>query len=146
MILRYTNASPWPVKRATPGSAGLDLCANIGVERTVYPGERWKFDTGVSVAIPIGFEGQVRGRSGLALNHGILMPTGTIDSDYRGVIGVILFNLGTEKFIVRPGDRIAQLVVSIAFNGDCQLVDELDETERGVGGFGSSGVAALVSP
>lgn len=141
MILRVHNSSPYLLRRATPGSSGFDLAANIGTERTVYPGERWKFDTGVSVAIPIGFEGQVRGRSGLALNHGILVPTGTIDSDYRGVIGVILFNLGTEKFIVRPGDRIAQLVVSIAFSGDCQLVDELDETERGVGGYGSTGVS-----
>lgn len=141
MILRYTNSSPYPFRRATPGSAGFDLCANVGVERTVYPGTRWKFDTGISVAIPIGFEGQVRGRSGLALHHGIMVPTGTIDSDYRGDIGVILFNHGESKFVVHPGDRIAQLVVSIAFNGDCQLVDELDETERGASGFGSSGVA-----
>lgn len=146
MMLKVKNSSPWPFRRATPGSAGIDLSANIERSVTFNPGERRPFPTGISIAIPIGFEGTVRGRSGLAYKHGIMVPTGTIDSDFRGDIGVLLFNFGTEKFTVNPGDRIAQLVVSIAFSGDCQLVDEFDETERGAGGFGSSGVAALVSP
>lgn len=124
---------------ATPGAAGMDvLCAE---EITLAPGSRHAVATGLSVAIPPGYEIQVRPRSGLALKHGISVPNtpGTIDSDYRGELKVILINHGAEPFAIHRGDRIAQLVLAPVTLADWEEVAELDETERGSGGFGSTG-------
>jgi dUTP pyrophosphatase len=124
---------------ATDGSAGLDLRADAAV--TLAPGERALVPTGLAVAIPEGFEGQVRPRSGLALREGItcLNSPGTIDSDYRGEVKVILINLGEEDFTIRRGDRIAQLVIAPVVQASWGLTTSLDETARGAGGFGSTG-------
>jgi len=128
---------------ATDGAAGMDVLAAEDV--TLAPGERWPVATGLSVAIPAGYEIQVRPRSGLALKHGISVPNtpGTIDSDYRGEVKVILINHGQAAFDVRRGDRIAQLVLSPVVRASWLKVDELDETSRGEGGFGSTGTAAV---
>ncbi|MEO1108687.1 MAG: dUTP diphosphatase [Pseudomonadota bacterium] len=127
----------------TSGAAGADLRANLpdGVSITLEPGQRALIPTGLRIEIPEGFEVQVRPRSGLALKHGITLPNtpGTIDSDYRGPLGVILMNAGQESFEVAHGERIAQLVVAPVVQADFQFVDELSETERGSGGFGSTG-------
>jgi dUTP pyrophosphatase len=141
--VRIHNASPYPLRYATDGASGLDLCAHISCERVVEVGRRWKFDTGITLAIPEGYEGQVRGRSGLAINHGVIAAMGTIDADYRGPIAVILINTGHDSFIIRPGDRIAQLVIAPVTRITPVLVDsvaDLGETVRGAGGFGSTGV------
>jgi dUTP pyrophosphatase len=124
---------------ASEGAAGLDVVA--AEELTLAPGERRAVATGFAIAIPAGFEVQVRPRSGLALKHGItcLNTPGTIDSDYRGEVKVILANLGTEPFEVRRGERIAQLVPAPVLRAAFREVDELDSTERGGGGFGSTG-------
>jgi dUTP pyrophosphatase len=124
---------------ATPASAGVDLRA---VERLVLrPGERGLVPTGVSIALPAGYEAQVRPRSGLALKHGIILPNspGTIDADYRGEIKVIVLNLGDSPFTIEPGDRVAQMVVAPVSRVEWAEVDQLDETERNKGGFGSTG-------
>src|SRR5688572_22904094 len=128
---------------ATDGAAGMDVLAAEDV--TLGPGERWPVATGLSVAIPPGYEIQVRPRSGLALKHGISVANtpGTIDSDYRGEVKVILINHGQAPFEVRRGDRIAQLVFSPVIRASWLKVDELDETARGEGGFGSTGTAAV---
>lgn len=127
---------------ATPLSAGLDLRANIDEPLTLQPLQRVLVPTGLSMALPAGYEAQVRPRSGLALKHGItvLNTPGTIDADYRGEVGVILINLSAEPFTVNDGDRIAQMVVARCEQAECIGVDSLDDTERGVGGFGHSGV------
>jgi dUTP pyrophosphatase len=124
---------------ATPGAAGLDVVA--AEELTLAPGERHAVATGFAIAIPHGFEVQVRPRSGLALKHGItcLNTPGTIDEDYRGEVKVILANLGSEPFEVRRGERIAQLVPAPVLKAGFREVDELSETSRGAGGFGSTG-------
>ena len=124
---------------ATPGAAGMDVVA--AEEVTLAPGGRHPVATGFSVAIPEGFEIQVRPRSGLALKHGITVPNtpGTIDSDYRGELKVILINHGGEPFPIHRGDRIAQLVLAPVTLAAWVEVAELDETERGAGGFGSTG-------
>ena len=127
----------------TPGSAGMDLRAAISDDSPVLiePGRRELVSIGIRIAIPEGFEGQVRPRSGLALRHGIGMinSPGTIDSDYRGVLGVILVNWGQSPFTVRRGDRIAQLVISPIVQVALVESEELDSTARGTGGFGSTG-------
>jgi dUTP pyrophosphatase len=112
---------------------------------TLAPGARWPVATGLALAIPHGYEIQVRPRSGLALKHGISVPNapGTIDSDYRGELKVILINHGQTPFEVRRGDRIAQLVFAPVVQASWLKVDDLDETERGAGGFGSTGVASI---
>jgi len=150
------DSVPVPVKRlahfeglelpgyATDGAAGMDVLSAEDV--TLPPGGRHAVATGLSFAIPVGFEIQVRPRSGLALKHGISVPNapGTIDSDYRGELKVILINHGTEAFEIRRGDRIAQLVLAPVTRATWLKVDELDRTERGEGGFGSTGgVVAL---
>jgi dUTP pyrophosphatase len=143
MNVQIHNASPYPLRYATDGASGLDLCANISCQRVIEPGSRWKVDTGIHLAIPDGYEGQVRGRSGLAINHGVIAAMGTIDADYRGAIAVILLNTGTQPFNVFPGDRIAQLVVCPVTRITPVLADsvaDLGETVRGAGGFGSTGV------
>ena len=129
---------------ATPGAAGMDVLA--AEDAVLAPGARHAVATGLAVAIPHGFEIQVRPRSGLALKHGITVPNapGTIDSDYRGELKVILINHGAEPFAIRRGDRIAQLVLAPVTRASWLAVDELDQTLRGEGGFGSTGgVAAL---
>lgn len=126
---------------ATPLSAGMDLRANLDDPLTLQPMERRLVPTGLRIALPQGYEAQVRPRSGLALKHGItlLNTPGTIDADYRGLIGVIMVNLSTEPFTVNDGDRIAQLVVARHETVEWTPVASLDETERGEGGFGHSG-------
>jgi dUTP pyrophosphatase len=126
---------------ATSGSAALDLRAAVESDMVLQPGERKLVPTGLRMAIPHGHEAQVRPRSGLAIKHGITMVNtpGTIDSDYRGEVQVIMVNLGGEPFIVRRGDRIAQLVIAPVMQAALEEVDELPETERGDGGFGSTG-------
>jgi dUTP pyrophosphatase len=124
---------------ATEGAAGMDVLA--AEEVTLAPGARHAVATGVALAIPPGYEIQVRPRSGLALKHGVTVPNtpGTIDSDYRGELKVIMINLGTEPFAIRRGDRVAQLVLAPVVQASFLEVDELDETVRGEGGFGSTG-------
>ncbi|WP_341710816.1 dUTP diphosphatase [Erythrobacter sp.] len=124
---------------ATPGAAGMDVVAAEAV--TIAPGARHAVATGLSVAIPDGYEIQVRPRSGLALKHGITVPNtpGTIDSDYRGELKVIMINHGTEDFAIARGDRIAQLVLAPVTQAIWKEVEELDATQRGEGGFGSTG-------
>ena len=126
----------------TPGSSGLDLRASIEEPMTLEPFERKLISTGMKLAIPQGYEGQVRPRSGLALKHGIttLNSPGTIDSDYRGEVKVLLFNLGSAPVVINSGDRIAQLVIAPVVQAELEEVDELDDTSRGEGGFGHTGV------
>ena len=124
---------------ATQGAAGMDVLAAESV--TLRPGARHAVATGLSVAIPPGYEIQVRPRSGLALKHGVTVPNtpGTIDSDYRGELKVILINHGENSFAIQRGDRVAQLVLAPVTLAHWREVDELDETTRGEGGFGSTG-------
>jgi dUTP pyrophosphatase len=124
---------------ATSGAAGMDIVSAEAV--SIAPGARHAVATGLSVAIPDGYEIQVRPRSGLALKHGITVPNtpGTIDSDYRGELKVILINLGDEPFAIARGDRVAQLVLAPVVQAAWDEVEELDATERGEGGFGSTG-------
>jgi dUTP pyrophosphatase len=126
----------------TEGAAGMDLRADIDEEIVLPPMGRAMIPTGISVALPAGVEAQVRPRSGLAARHGVtcLNSPGTIDSDYRGEILVILINLGNEPFSVRRGDRIAQLVFATSLRASLRIVDDLDVTRRGEGGFGHTGV------
>jgi dUTP pyrophosphatase len=144
-IARCPGSGDLPLPtRATVGSAGFDLCAAIGSERTLAPNDRLLIPTGFRIAVPDGHEAQVRPRSGLALRHGIVLPNapGTIDSDYRGEIQVILLNTGREPFTVKRGDRIAQLVIAPIASAEWQEVEDLDSTVRGSGGFGHSGRGA----
>ncbi|MBT3358258.1 MAG: dUTP diphosphatase [Rhodospirillales bacterium] len=126
---------------ATPDSAGLDLMAAIGEAVSIAPGKRAIVPSGLAIALPRGFEAQVRPRSGLAAKHGItvLNAPGTIDADYRGEVGVILANLGDETFTVEPGMRIAQMVVAPVSRIAWDETEELPESGRGAGGFGSTG-------
>jgi len=126
----------------TERAAGLDLSAAIATSLRIEPGMRVLVPTGLAFAIPDGYEGQVRPRSGLALKHGISIVNtpGTIDSDYRGMVKVVLINLGQEPFLVEPLSRIAQLVICPVMQAELELVSELDETARGAGGYGSTGV------
>ena len=125
----------------TEGSVGLDLRAAIAAPIVIDPGARKLVPTGLAMAIPAGYEGQVRPRSGLAWKHGItvLNTPGTIDQDYRGEIQICLANLGAEPFRLEPLERVAQLVVAPVARASFDLVDRLDETERGAGGYGSTG-------
>ncbi len=127
---------------ATPQSAGMDLRANIEEAFTLKPLERKLVPTGLFIALPEGYEAQVRPRSGLALKHGItvLNTPGTIDADYRGEIGVVLVNLSNDPFIVEPGERIAQMVIAKHEQAEFTIVKQLDETLRGAGGYGHTGV------
>jgi dUTP pyrophosphatase len=136
--LSHGEGLPLPTY-ATAGAAGLDVVA--AEELTLEPGQRHAVATGFAIAIPEGFEVQVRPRSGLALKHGItcLNTPGTIDSDYRGEVKVILANFGREPFDIKRGERIAQLVPAAVLKANFREVESLDETQRGVGGFGSTG-------
>ena len=140
LIARSGRAKDFPLPEyATPASAGVDLRASDGC--VIPPGGRALVPTGLRIALPEDYEAQIRPRSGLALRHGVTLPNspGTIDADYRGEIGVILMNLGQEPFVVEPGDRIAQMVVAPVTRVAWSEVEELDATERGEGGFGSTG-------
>ncbi|MDD5014261.1 MAG: dUTP diphosphatase [Atribacterota bacterium] len=123
-------------------SSGVDLLSAEDTDIVLKPGKIKLISTGIKMMIPIGYEGQIRPRSGLALKHGItvLNTPGTIDSDYRGIVKIILINLGEEEFIIQRGDRIAQLVIQKIFLPIFKLVETLDKTERGEGGFGHSGI------
>lgn len=143
MKIRIINHSKHPLPRyATPLSAGVDLRANLDAPITLPPMGRCLVPTGLRIALPAGYEAQVRPRSGLALKHGItlLNTPGTIDADYRGEIGVIMANLSAEPFTIADGDRIAQLVVARHETAEWEPVETLDDTKRGEGGFGHSGV------
>jgi len=125
----------------TAGAAGADLHACIDTSITLQPLERRMIPTGLSMAIPVGYEVQIRARSGMSIKHGITMVNGigTIDADYRGEVGVLAINLGQEAFTIEPGMRIAQMVVAKYETAAWNEVEVLDETDRGVGGYGSSG-------
>ena len=143
-IRRLPAASDLPLPTpASPGSAGVDLRAAVDGEVVLRPSERLRVPTGLILEIPAGWEGQVRPRSGLALKHGIsvLNAPGTIDSDYRGEVAVILVNLGEAPFAIQRGDRIAQLVLARAESVEWEEAGLLDESVRGEGGFGSTGTA-----
>lgn len=139
IINKSKHATP---KYETEGAAGMDLRASIEESITLKPLERAIVKTGLFIALPIGFEAQVRPRSGLAAKKGItvLNSPGTVDADYRGEIGVILVNLSNEEFIINDGERIAQLIIAKHERVNWQEVKVLTETERGAGGFGSTGV------
>lgn len=127
---------------ATPQSAGMDIRANINEPITLRPMERHLVPTGLHIALPAGFEAQMRPRSGLALKHGltVLNSPGTIDADYRGELMVLLINLGDRDFVINDGERIAQMVIARHETADFITVEMLDETERGEGGYGHTGV------
>lgn len=127
---------------STSQSAGMDLRANIDESLTLHPMERKLISTGIYMALPVGYEAQIRPRSGLALKHGItvLNTPGTVDADYRGEVMVLLVNLSQEDFIINDGERIAQIVIAKHEQADFVEVTELDETDRGDGGYGHTGV------
>lgn len=142
-LLPHAEGLPWPAYE-TDGAAGMDLRAAVPEDQpiTLAPGARDMIVTGLRIAIPEGYEVQVRPRSGLAAKHGVtcLNSPGTVDSDYRGELKVILINHGQTPFVVRRGERIAQMVVAPVTRAEFHLVDDLPETTRGGGGFGSTGV------
>lgn len=132
----------------TAGAAGLDLRAAIDAPLVLAPGERALVPTGLAMQLPEGFEGQVRPRSGLAFRHGVtvLNAPGTVDSDYRGEVSVVLINHGSEHFTITRGDRIAQLVIAPVSRASFSEVKTLNETARGTGGYGSTGISGSTSP
>ena len=141
--IKVVNKGHQPLpKYATPQSAGMDLRANLDAPVTLKPLERRLIPTGLHIALPAGYEAQVRPRSGLAFKKGItvLNSPGTIDADYRGEIGVVLINLSQEDFVVEDGERIAQMVIARHEQADFEAVEVLDETVRGEGGYGHTGV------
>ena len=141
-VRRLPGAADLPLPAyASDGAAGLDLRAAVGEGVVLAPGDRALVPTGFAIAVPRGYEAQVRPRSGLALKKGIVLPNapGTIDSDYRGELQVIVCNTGSEPFAIARGDRIAQLVLAPVAQLDWDEVEELPETARGAGGFGSTG-------
>ena len=143
MEIKVVNKGHQPLPQyATAQSAGMDLRANLEEPVTLNPLERRLIPTGLHIALPVGYEAQIRPRSGLALKHGItvLNSPGTVDSDYRGEVMVLLVNLSDTDFVIRDGERIAQMVVARHEQAEFQLVTSLDETERGEGGYGHTGV------
>ena len=144
MKIKIINKSHHPMPAyATPQSAGMDIRANLTEPVELKPFERKLIPTGLYIALPEGYEAQLRPRSGLALKHGLplLNTPGTIDADYRGEIGVILVNLSTEPFTIADGERICQMVIATHAHVEWEAVETLDETERGAGGFGHTGKA-----
>lgn len=143
MKVKIVNKSEYPSPQyATPLSAGMDLKANIKEPVTLEPLERTMVPTGLYIELPAGYEAQVRPRSGLAAKKGVTVinAPGTIDADYRGEVCVLLVNLSREPFVINPGERIAQMVVARHENVDWVEVEDLSESERGAGGFGSTGI------
>ena len=141
MKIKIINKSHHPMPAyATPQSAGMDIRANLTAPVELKPLERKLIPTGLYIALPEGYEAQLRPRSGLALKHG-LTALGTIDADYRGEIGVILVNLSAEPFTIADGERICQMVITTHAHVEWEAVETLDETERGAGGFGHTGKA-----
>lgn len=143
ITVKVINGGGQPLPQyATPQSAGLDLRADIKEPVTLRPMQRQLVPTGLRMALPEGYEAQVRPRSGLALKHGItvLNSPGTVDADYRGELGVLLVNLSNEDFTINPGERIAQMVIARCEQAELVAVEELDDTERGEGGYGHTGV------
>jgi len=141
-LKRKDGCGDLPVPRyATPGSSGMDLCADVAGELTIGPGGIKLISAGIYVSIPEGYEAEIRPRSGLALKHGVSLVNtpGTIDSDYRGLVSLIMINHGQEPFVIRRGDRIAQMVIKEVVKADVRVVDSLDETARSHGGFGHTG-------
>ena len=141
--IKVINKGHQPLPQyATPQSAGMDLRANLDNPIVLHPMERCLVPTGLFIALPEGFEAQVRPRSGLALKRGItvLNAPGTVDADYRGEVGVLLINLSQEDFVINDGERVAQMVIARHEQADFEVVEELDETERGAGGYGHTGV------
>ena len=144
MKIKIINKSHHPMPAyATPQSAGMDIRANLTEPVELKPFERKLIPTGLYIALPEGYEAQLRPRSGLALKHGLtlLNTPGTIDADYRGEIGVILVNLSMEPFTIADGERICQMVIATHAHVEWEAVETLDETERGAGGFGHTGKA-----
>lgn len=144
MKIKIINKSHHPMPAyATPQSAGMDIRANLTEPVELKPLERKLIPTGLYIALPEGYEAQLRPRSGLALKHGLtlLNSPGTIDADYRGEIGVILMNLSSEPFTIADGERICQMVITTHAHVEWEAVETLDETERGAGGFGHTGKA-----
>lgn len=147
IAIRIQNLSPFPMPEyASLGAAGADLRANIEKPMTIEPGQVYAIPTGIAIELPAGYEAQVRARSGLALKHGISLVNGigTIDSDYRGEIKVILTNLIKDPFILNPGDRIAQMVIAAYVKAEFEETkneDGLSATGRGAGGFGHTGLS-----
>ena len=141
LVKRLRGAKTALPQYMTPHSAGMDLFASLKKKVTLAPGERLLIPTGIAIALPAGYEAQVRPRSGLALKHGVtlLNTPGTVDADYRGEIGCILINLGKEPFIIKDGERISQLVFNQVDHAELQEVEELPESTRGEGGFGHTG-------
>jgi len=141
ILLKNESNNPTP-DYATAGSSGADIRAFVESPITISPGERILVPTGIFTEIPIGYEIQVRPRSGLAFKNGItcLNTPGTIDADYRGEIKVLLINLGQENFVINSGDRIAQLVVASVTSATYKLSSELNQSDRGAGGFGHTGI------
>lgn len=143
MDIKVVNKGHQPLPEyATPQSAGMDLRANIEAPITLKPMERRLIPTGLDIALPVGYEAQIRPRSGLALKHGItvLNTPGTIDADYRGELMVLLVNFSDSDFIINDGERIAQMVIARHEQGIFEVVETLDDTERGTGGYGHTGV------
>ena len=141
--IKVVNKGNQPLpKYQTSQSAGMDLRANIDAPVLLKPLDRKLIPTGLHIALPEGYEAQIRPRSGLAIKHGITIinTPGTIDPDYRGDVGVILVNISNEDFVVQPGDRIAQMVINKFEQAKFEVVEELDETKRGEGGFGHTGI------
>ncbi len=139
--IKNISTNPLP-QYQTSNSAGMDLCAFLAVPLLIKPGHRMLIGTGLFIELPSGYEAQIRSRSGLALKHGIsvLNSPGTIDADYRGEIKILLINFGDQDFEIKNGDRIAQMVISKHSSAQWILVNELSDTERGAGGYGSTGV------
>nr|DAD87490.1 MAG TPA: dUTPase [Siphoviridae sp. ctAUQ2] len=141
----FNNSKNELPQYATPQSAGLDLRANIQQDIVLNPGQRTLVPTGLHIQLPVGYEAQIRPRSGLAIKHGItcLNSPGTIDADYRGDVGVILINHGTEPFVIKQGERIAQMVIAKHETAEWESIesmDQLEDTERGSDGYGHTGV------
>ena len=142
LVRRKPDCDDLPLPRyMSEAAAGMDVCAAVEEPLTLAPGDIRLVPTGLTVAVPTGYEIQVRPRSGLALEHGLTVTNapGTIDADYRGEVGIILGNVGREPYTITRGMRIAQLVVAAVARAEVQVVDELPESRRGAGGFGSSG-------
>ena len=141
VICKAENKDFLPVYSSAE-AAGADLKACIQEDIVLKPGQRYLVPTGLSIQLPAGYEAQIRPRSGLAIKHGIsrVNTPGTIDSDYRGEVKIIMINLGSEDFVIKRGDRIAQMVIAPVTHGMFAMADSLDATDRGAGGFGSTGV------